>query len=71
MCNLGDNKQMQEDKGLSKSGIEIGKILMDVLSKADNPGITLSGESNEVQNICYGVTYLQRTNMQRVLERGV
>jgi hypothetical protein len=27
VCNLGDNKQMQEDKGLGKSGIEIGKIL--------------------------------------------
>jgi hypothetical protein len=45
VCNLGDNKQMQEDKGSGKSGTEIRKILSDVLSKADNHGFTLSSES--------------------------
>ena len=62
---------MWEDKGSGEAGIEIKKILLDVLSKADKHGIILSGESKEVQNIFYGVSYLQRTNMQRVLERGV
>jgi hypothetical protein len=45
VCNLGDNKQMQEDIGSSKSGTEIRKILLDVLSKADNHGFTHSSES--------------------------
>jgi hypothetical protein len=45
VCNLGDNKQMQEDKESGKSGTEIRKILLDVLLKADNHGFTLSSES--------------------------
>ncbi len=45
VCNLGDNKQMQEDEASGKSGTEIRKILLDVLSKADNHGFTLSSGS--------------------------
>jgi hypothetical protein len=69
MQNAGDNKEMY--RGLSQSGNYIGKILLDVLPKAGNHGIDSNGEKAEVQNICYGVCYMPRANMQRVLERGV
>jgi hypothetical protein len=29
------------------------------------------GDKREVQIICYGVSYLQRAGMQRVLEGGI
>ena len=67
--NAVDDEEMY--RGSSQSGNYIGKVLSDVLLKAGNHGIDSNGEKAEVQNICYGVCYMPRANMQRVLERGV
>jgi hypothetical protein len=42
-----------------------------VLQKATPYWIECKGETEEVQNLCYGMSNLQGTHLQRVLEKGV
>ena len=55
--------------GESWAGVRV--LLLDVLQKATHYWIAGKGEEEEVQNFSDGMSNLQGTYLQRVLERGV
>ena len=69
MRGMCDDKKVYQRTGESWAGVRV--LLLDVLQKATHYWIAGKGEEEEVQNFSDGMSNLQGTYLQRVLERGV